>query len=254
MSSATSRFRLLLVDFDDTLVHLAPLQKALFGGMGARLAQERGGSAESWSAHAADLFSRAEADYVSRFAGRPLNGYCAWLAGTRQAMALELFGATCCGDALDAMHRLYQSVPLNPNAILLPGALACLQVLSRHGVPVYLASGNDSLHLETVSGALGLLPYLRVHFGPDKLDCAKEGPEFYARICAELHAEPKQVVVADDQPSALTWALEAGCTTVQVALPEIGPRDPAPGAIRLVTALSQLSAFALSRFPQGQYG
>lgn len=53
-------------------------------------------------------------------------------------------------------------------------------------------------------------------YGSDLLNTFKEGPEYYARLFADLCIAPGDALIVDDSPRALAWASTLGARTVLV--------------------------------------
>jgi FMN phosphatase YigB (HAD superfamily) len=232
----------LFFDFDDTLSEHIPFNLQYVRGMGSALARIYGGDVEEWAAHAADMMVALEADYVARFRATPLGGYCEWLPGML-ARAVEMLFA---GMNLprpehpETVARLMRREALHSCDALFPGAREAVQTLHQQGYALHMASGNDADHLHAVLHGVGLTPYLDRLYGPDLIDCAKEGPEFYQRILADRNLAPQQALFIDNDPAAIGWAHRVGARAIQVKLLTAREVETAPGVCAVVTDLQQL--------------
>src|SRR4051812_17899914 len=83
--------RTVFLDFDDTLSDPFLLHPQYVRAVGAVLAPRYGGDPERWAKGAIDLLTMLEAEYLERFEGAPLNGYCAWLETVRERSAEQMF-------------------------------------------------------------------------------------------------------------------------------------------------------------------
>src|SRR5579862_2713865 len=159
----------LFFDFDDTLSEQISFNLQYVRGLGGALAPIYGGEVEAWAAHAADMMVALEADYLLRFRDTPLSGYCEWLP-TMLMHAVELLFKGMQlpqpDDPETIARRMRQEALLASNA-LFPGALDAIQNLHQRGIPLHMASGNDSDHLRSSLHAVGLAPYLDRLYGPD---------------------------------------------------------------------------------------
>lgn len=234
----------LFFDFDDTLSEQTPFLLLYARALGKLLAPHPHES-ELWTQSAADMLEGLANDYAARFTNNPRNGYNAWLNIMRAQAVHGLF----------ARHNL--PVPTDPKALalrlqdaalrqcnaLLPGAQEAVRTLYDAGYTLHVASANDSEHLRSALAGAELERYFTTLFGPDLIDCAKEGPEFYACLFAFLHLPPEQAIIIDNDPLALAWAMQAGARGIQVnLLPQETP-ETASSLLAVVTDLFTLPAF-----------
>jgi len=76
---------------------------------------------------------------------------------------------------------------------------------------------------------------LEYRFGPDLIDCAKEGVDYYHRLFNVLGVKSDSVIVVDDYPPAIGWALEVGANVIQIKLSKERKFDTVPGVAAVVT-------------------
>ena len=214
--------------------------------VGAALALAHGGAVSDWARATAGLLAGLEQEYIARFVGDPLAGYAAWLEAARRKSARTLFEMLKISAPPDADEQIgaIQFKALSSCNAAFPGANFALEGLRRVGFQIHLASGNDS---ETLAAALvgaGLEPFVAMKFGPDLIDCAKEGAEYYQRIFQATSVNPKDALVVDDQPEALRWAMAAGARTIQAQVSRERRFSAVPGVSALLTDLRDLPALA----------
>jgi FMN phosphatase YigB (HAD superfamily) len=242
-------FPVVFFDFDDTLSEQIPFNLQYVRGIGAALSTLYGGDTEEWAAHAADMMVALEADYVARFRHNPLNGYCDWLPGMLAQAANRLFTGMNLAvpqEAAEVAYRMRERA-LTGCATLFPGASEAVLALHARGVPLHMASGNDAAHLSAALRGAGLDACFGRLYGPDLIDCAKEGPEFYTRLLAAEGLAPHQALFIDNDPAAIGWARAAGAEAIQVKLLPQHKVETAEGVRAVVTDLRQLPDMILPR-------
>ena len=236
----------LFIDFDETLSDSFVLRTQYVREVGALLAQSYGKMEDQWAKATADLLVELEKDYVARFVGNPLAGYSDWLDAARQQSADSLFAAL--GQPLPAeavqIIKETQFTALTACDAAFPGAYEALDALFQANVRVQMASGNESEFLLAALIGAGIESFTESKFGPDLIDCAKEGPEYYARIFEAVGVLPADALVVDDQPEALRWAMAAGAKTIQARISTELRFPDVPGVIAIMTDLRELPELA----------
>lgn len=234
----------ILLDFDDTLSDQFQLNTQYTRAIGAVLAPHYGGEEEAWARSAIAMLQALEQDYLARFYRKPLAGYCAWLEAIRPRAVELLFGGmglpvppNAAQLAVTAEHQA-----LTRCNALFPGVQEALAFLHDAGYRMTMASGQESNYLLSALQGAGLDDWVYGLFGPDLIDCAKEGPEFYERLFAAIGAEPTQALVVDDHPDAIRWALQTGARVIQARLSTERHVDPVPGVSAVLTDWSELPA------------
>jgi phosphoglycolate phosphatase-like HAD superfamily hydrolase len=230
------------MDFDGTLNEMPTLWLQYTREVGALLARQFGGEEDAWAKAAADAFVILQGEYVARFENNPLNSYHEWLLASR-LKTVEMIFATMNVPLPDnpmqfAMDTQYTALTACNAAF--DGAFDCLQTLTHHGITIHLASANDSAFLQAALSGIGIEGFISQRFGPDLIDCAKEGIEFYERIFAQVGVAPSETLIVDDHPDALRWAMELGAGAVQVRLSREIHYPDVPGVLALVTNLRDL--------------
>jgi len=230
------------IDFDDTLSDPIPFFTQ-FARESATLFRARfGGDQAEWERAMGDMLVAVHDDYLVRFVDNPTNGYLDWLK-TLRLRSMEL--------VFDAME-----LPIPPNAERLcvetqftalskcnaafPGAEQMLVELTHQGYPLHMASGQESEYLRAGLTGLGLAHFFGRLFGPDLVDCAKEGLDYYTRVFEAVGVQSKDVIVVDDYPPAIGWAVASGAKVIQVQLSPLVHQPIQPGIAALVTRLRDL--------------
>jgi phosphoglycolate phosphatase-like HAD superfamily hydrolase len=232
----------LFFDFDDTLSEQISFNLKYVRAIGTVLAPNYGGDVEAWAKSAIDMMEVLEAEYIARFRDNPLNGYCKWLADMRVRSTELLFtgmGQPVPDDAAEVSIQT-QFAALIQCDTLFPGAKEAIWALHARGIPIHMASGNSSDHLQAALQGVGLDHMIDRKFGPDLIDCAKEGPEFYERILADMDLPGDRALFIDNDPTAIDWAHAAGAAAIQVKLLPDRHVRTAEGALMVVTDLRQL--------------
>ena len=232
----------LFLDFDDTLSEQIPFNMQYVRGIGTALAALYGGDTEEWARHGADMMLALEADYAARFRDAPLNGYCAWLPLMLSRAVEMLFAGMGLSLPPDPRETAFQmrDIALSQCDSLFPGARTAIRTLHECGFLLHMASGNDSAHLRAALRGAGLDVWFRSLYGPDLIDCAKEGPQFYERIFTATGVPPREALIIDNDPAAIAWACTAGARAIQVKLLPYRTVETAAGAAAAVTDLARL--------------
>jgi len=190
------------------------------------------------------MLQALEQDYLLHFYRKPLAGYCAWLEAIRPRAVQLLFdgmGLPVPPNAVQLAVETERQALSRCNA-LFPGVRDALASLHAAGYRLAMASGQESAYLLSSLHAAGLDRLVSGLFGPDQIDCAKEGPEFYQRIYSTLHSDATDTLVIDDHPDAIRWALETGARVIQARLSSERHVEPIPGVSALLTDWSKLPA------------
>ncbi|MCW3094454.1 MAG: putative phosphatase [Chthonomonadaceae bacterium] len=181
-------------------------------------------------------------DYVDRFVGNPTNGYLAWLRALRLRSMHLVFGAMGLPAPANAeqlsVKRQFEA--LSKCNAAFPGADEMLGELTRQGYSLHMASGQESEYLRGGLSGSGLTHYFGRLFGPDLVDCAKEGTEYYSRVFDAIGVRSNEVIIVDDYPPAIGWAVASGAQVVQVKLSPLIRHPTQPGIAAVVTSLYDL--------------
>jgi FMN phosphatase YigB (HAD superfamily) len=234
--------KFVFLDFDNTLSDQFQLNLQYVREVGSLLAPKYGGEAEDWAKAMADVMEAMEQDYIARFLRNPLNGYCAWLEEMHPKAATMLF--TRMGRPLPpnieqlAIETQFNALTACDAAF--PGAYDALNALFEEGYRTQIASGQESEWLLAALMGAGLESFTESKFGPDLIDCAKEGPEFYERIFAQVGVAPAETLIIDNDPVALGWAMQVGAKAIQVKVSREYHFPEAPGIVAAITDLADL--------------
>ena len=104
---------------------------------------------------------------------------------------------------------------------------------------LYTASGSSSRELDLYLGAMGVRAHFRRLYGPDLVGTPKNRTLYYERIFADAGVDPATVVVVDDSPPAIGWAVAAGAGAVLVGE---APADGLPAGVERIGRLAELPA------------
>ena len=242
--------RFIFLDFDDTLSDPFQFHAQYVREVGAVLAPRYGGSAERWAKAAIDLLEMLEAEYIERFEGSPLNGYCAWLETVRERSAVRMFqwmGIPVPNDRARVARETQFDALRRCNAAF-PGAAEALRELCAADCSIHIASGQESEYLTAALMGADLDSYIGSKFGPDLVDCAKEGPEYYERIFHAVGVKASNAVVVDDYPPAIGWALQAGAAVIQSKLSRERHYEVEAGVVGVMTDLRELPGLLNAAF------
>jgi len=238
----------LFFDFDDTLSEHALFNEQYALALGNELVARFGtkGKAETeWVECVVSMFRTLQQDYVARFADNSVNGYNDWYT-VLPARAIELvFGGMRMPLPPEPKRIAVEMLrcALNKCDATFAGVSEALHALLEQGHTLHLASGNDSLHLAAALTGAGIADCFDRLYGPDLIDCAKEGTEFYRRLFTSSGIAPATAIVIDNDPNAVHWAQEAGAKAILVQLLDGLPpaeTEAMLSGVPIVTAFSQL--------------
>lgn len=243
----------IFVDFDGTLSDMPILWLEYAREVGALLAQQFGGNEDVWAKAAADALTFVQSEYVARFENNPTADYNQWLQSARLQTVELIFEAMNVPLPDDPMQFAMdiQYTALTACNAAFDGVAEALQTLTQNGVEIHIASANDSEFLLAALTGIGIEGLVSQRFGPDLVDCAKEGPEFYQRIFAQTGVNPSETLIVDDHPDALRWAIELGAGAIQVRLAPEAHYPYVPGVLALITSLRDLPAVVLQELTPG---
>lgn len=234
--------RFIFLDFDDTISDPVRLLPQYVHEIGSILSPLFGGDTEDWAGHALETLSVLEREYSATFVGKPLAGYCKWLETIRIRSAEVLLGKM--GKAVPAKANQL-SIETQFNALLqcnalFPGADEVVHNLYEAGWRVQMASGQESEYLMAALMGSGIESYVESKFGPDLIDCAKEGPEYYERMFLACGISAADAIVVDDYIPALHWAMDTGATVIQTKLLNRREHATVKGAVAVISDIREL--------------
>ena len=238
------------LDFDNTLSDMNEVGEQYVRELATLLSSGYGKEADDWIVALRPELSASIGRYVDKFAGDPLAGYNAWIEEERARVATAIFGRMTvpmpAGESMAEIAKRIQFDALTSCYATLPGGEEALRELFGMGKRIHMASSQESDYLLAALIGAGLESFIETKFGPDLVDCAKEGPEFYQRIFAACEIRPSQAIVVDDQAMCLDWAQEAGARVVQAALLPDSPEPEFPIVLRSLADLPRLIRMGLT--------
>ncbi len=238
----------LFFDFDDTLSEHALFIEQYAVALGHALAVQfrtEGRSDTEWINSVVSMFHALEKDYVARFVGNPLNGYNSWYAKMPARAAELVFAEMQLPIPPDPAHVAVDALDgaLCRCSAIFPGVRETLHALKDQGHTLHIASGNDSRHLAAALTGAGITNCFERLYGPDLIDCAKEGIEFYTRVLEASGCAPESAIVIDNDPNAIRWAQQAGAKVILVRLlveDSAAETEPILSGIPVVTEFPQV--------------
>jgi FMN phosphatase YigB (HAD superfamily) len=228
--------KVVFLDFDNTLSDFDTLGVQYVRQLGRLLSGRWGGAADAWEQCVSDTLKQLFTGYKARFEGNPLAGFNLWMDEARVT-----FVECLCQTQKIALpaNAIRFAIEIQAQALSLcnaayPGAAEVLETLAQAGVRLHMASAWDSGYLHAALTGAGLARYIENKYGPDLVDCAKEGPEFYERIFATMNLRPSDALVIDDNPDTLRWILQTGATAIQSRLAATESEE-VPGVAAVLT-------------------
>lgn len=239
----------LFIDFDNTLCEMSSHREQFTQKLAELLSVEFDHDVEDWRPALRRELDASLANYARKFAGDPLAGYSAWIDEERVRVTTAVFAAIGAPlpthePVIDLAKRL-QFDALTDCISIFPGVEDALRVLFDMGIRIQLASGQESEYLLAALIGGGIESFIESKFGPDLVDCAKEGPEFYRRIFNVCEIQPSEAIVVDDQAMCLDWAEEAGARVVQAVLLPDRPEPEFPIVLKSIADLPRVIRMGL---------
>ena len=209
----------LFLDFDDTLTPMQEHRQRYIVTMARLLSNRYGGQVDTWEQAVRSALEASIRRYTERFVGPSTEGFREWLKEEQRRQAWDVCVKAGIPAALE-FDLKEQGIALQHLALRMcstpyPGTAEALQALTGRGMRIHMASAWDAGYLSAALEGMGLAEYVCYRFGPDLVDCAKEGPEFYRRAFHACGIEPEDAIVVDDQPTCLDWAAAVGAHPVQ---------------------------------------
>ena len=231
----------LFVDFDDTLSDYREMGRQYVERLADLLCREHGGCHEEWTTVLASALTSSLERYAEEYGGRPRSGMAKWVRQEHERVLREVFTAMNARLPAD-IHPADLSLKLQYDALcdcnaLFRGAAEALDEIQSYGVIIHAASSWPSDYIQGAMFGAGLAPFITSMFGPDLVDCPKEGPEFYRLIFRSSEVPASRAVVVDDQPECLQWAEEAGARVIQACVKPGAPQPEFPLHFRRLAEL-----------------
>jgi HAD superfamily hydrolase (TIGR01509 family) len=158
-----------------------------------------------------------------------------WVIGMCELLGLSIPPEE---ERLDLAYRALGWITRRIRAAL-PGAVEVIHLLHRQGYALHTSSGSCSLELAGYFEGLGVRRCLGRLYGADPINTFKAGPEYYARLFADVGVQPEEAVVVDDSAEAFDWAAGLGARTVLVS----PSPHPETGTTPQLESLAELPAF-----------
>jgi len=204
-----------------------------------------GGTEEAWNrAHRVVVGQLADPQSVSVLAAADFVGFyrayqLRWIGGMCELLGLPTPPEEEC---LDLASRALSWISRRIHAVL-PGAVEAIHLLYRQGYALHTASGACSLELAGALEGMGVWHCFGRLYGADLINTFKEGPEYYARLFADVGVQPAEALVVDDSAEALEWAAQLGARTVLIGSSPHPETDTTPR----LESLAELPAFLRQR-------
>jgi HAD superfamily hydrolase (TIGR01509 family) len=123
--------------------------------------------------------------------------------------------------------------PLEPP----PGAVALIDRLEEHGVPIAVGSSSGHAWIERILTSLGLRERFPVIVGGDDVAHGKPAPDIFLRCAALMGVAPERCAVIEDSANGVLAARRAGMAA-------IGLRTAATAGVVLDGCLAVVDGFA----------
>jgi HAD superfamily hydrolase (TIGR01509 family) len=208
----------------------------------AFFAPKLGGTPEAWATANADVIAsilapdawqvrlRAAPDYASFDHQYQID----WLRAMCDRVGIA---APADDDCVALSHAATRAITPRVRAAF-PGVVATILALSKQGYALYTASGEASEDLDGYLAGMGVRQCFTRLYGPDLLDCFKDGPRFYTQLFADAGVEPRNALVVDDNVEVAGWAASAGARIVLVST----AAQAGGGPSHVIGSLSELLA------------
>ncbi len=181
------------------------------------------------------LSTLAAADFVGFYRAYQLG----WVAGMCELLGLPTPPEEEC---LDLAYCALGWITRRIHAAL-PGAVEAIHLLHRQGYALHMASGLCSLELAGALEGMGVRHCFGHLYGADLINTFKEGPEYYARLFADVGVQPAEALVVDDSAEATRWAARLGARTVLIS----SSPHPQTGVTSHLGSLAELPVFLRQR-------
>jgi len=204
-----------------------------------------GGTEEAWTrAHRVVSDRLADPQSVSVLAAADFVGFyrayqLRWVGGMCELLGLPTPPEEEC---LALASRALRWITRRIHAAL-PGAVEAIRLLHHHGYALHTASGACSLELAGALEGMGVRRCFGRLYGADLINTFKEGPEYYARLFADVGVQPAEALVVDDSAEATRWAARLGARTALIS----SSPHPQTGATPHLGSLAELPAFLRQR-------
>ena len=231
----------LFLDFDDTLSDRSLFIPQYINELSSNLTRLYGGEKLKWESACARMISDIEQSYLAIFIDRPDAGYRTWLDETRLNSITTMFERVGCAlpEEPDRVAKELQFNALIGCNAAFPNAFETMNTLYESGYRIQISSANESEFLLAALIGAGIESFTESKFGPDLVDCAKEGPLFFEKIFEAAQVKAEDAIVIDDHPAVLQWAKSLGARVVQARMLPSSP-ELVSFAVGTITELRQL--------------
>lgn len=113
-------------------------------------------------------------------------------------------------------RRIYYEHPSNLRPELYPGVRPTLELFSRAGIKMSVASSRTHQSLVEMCEVTGIAPFFSLILGAEDVVHAKPNPEPVLLTLKRLGADSEHTVVVGDMPVDIAMGRGAGCRTVGV--------------------------------------
>jgi beta-phosphoglucomutase family hydrolase len=117
------------------------------------------------------------------------------------------------GDRKESLYRdILRAVGIEP----LPGVVALLEELKKHGIPCAIGTSTPRANVECVLELTGLASFFNDIAASEDVSRGKPDPEVFLKAAAKLSANPASCVVIEDAHVGIRAAKAAGMKAVAV--------------------------------------
>jgi beta-phosphoglucomutase family hydrolase len=157
-------------------------------------------------------------------------------------------GANISPEEFDAITREKQASyrrRVTGNIKPLPGAVALIRSLKRHGLKMAIASSAPPENIEIIIRGLGIEDYFQAIARGTEVAEGKPSPQVFLLAAKKLNTEPGNCLVIEDAVAGVTAARQAGMKCVAVT--NSHPRKSLKEADLIVDTLEAVSLSDLTR-------
>lgn len=150
----------------------------------------------------------------------------------------------------DRKEELYREILKRDGIEPLPGVMALLEELRRHGIPASVGSSTPRLNIETIMAMTGLGEFFQAITSAEDVTAGKPDPQVFLKAAEKIQREPARCIVFEDAHVGIEAGKRAGMKVVAVAtthpLESLHGADVAMPDLRGATVASLLRAVGWS--------